>query len=586
MAQQQPRYVYNKRSFLESLRSQMDIEQSSFKPVWREIAEYTQPFRARFDISDTNRGERRNSKILNGEATLASRTLRAGMMSGITSPARPWFKLTTPDPDMAEFGSVKVWLDLVNRRMSNVFLRSNLYQSLPIVYGDTGNFSVAAMYLEEDMDDVMRTYTFPIGSYRIANDSKLRVRVFQRDFRMTVRQIVEKFGQLDEHTGQADWSNISTRVRDQWDRAQYETWFDIAHIIYPNREYDPRKMDSKFKRFASCYYERGSRGGNANYDRGGDDNDKYLSEKGYDYFPVLCPRWEVAGEDVYGTDCPGMTAFGDNTQLQLMEQRHNEALAKMVRPPMVAPANMIKTRTSILPGDVSYVGDMEGKSGFKPAYETDPRTDKLEMKMKSIEERISRAYFQDLFLMLSQSDRREITAREIDERHEEKLLALGPVLEQLNQDLLDPLIDITFHMMNEQGLIPAAPTELHGMPLKVDYVSIMAQAQKLVGVSSIERFIGVVGQVAAYDQTVLMKVNTHELVDVYGDILSIPPKIVRTEDEAQGLIEQQQKAQAQQAKMEQLAQGAQAAKNLSGADMTGDTALTRITDSLKAQQQA
>ncbi len=401
---------------------------------------------------------------------------------------------------------------------------------------------------------------------------------------MTVRQIVEKFGMVDEKTGQADWSNISIRVKDCWDNGKYETWFDIAHIIYPNSEFDPRKMDSKYKRFASCYYERGSRGGNANYDRDGADNDKYLSEKGYDYFPVLCPRWEVAGEDVYGTDCPGMTAFGDNTQLQLMEQRHNEALAKMVRPPMVAPTSMMKTRSSVLPGDITYVSDMDAKSGFRPAYETDPRTDKLEQKMGRIEDRISRAYFQDLFLMLSQSDRREITAREIDERHEEKLLALGPVLEQLNQDLLDPLIDIAFHMMNEQGLIPVAPSELHGMPLKVDYVSIMAQAQKLVGVSSIERFIGMVGNVAAYDQSVLMKVDTHELVDYYGDTLSVPPKIIRSEEDAQAMVEQQQKAQQQQAKMEQISQAAGAAKDLAGADMSGDTALTRITDQLKASQ--
>lgn len=566
-----------KRQELESLRQQMVNEQSSFTPIWRDVADITQPFRARFSLSDTNRGDRRNKKIMNGEATLASRTLRAGMMSGITSPARPWFKLTTPDPDLAETPAVKEWLDTVNRRMSNVFLRSNLYQALPIVYGDVGNFSVAAMLIDEDIENVMRFYTFPIGSYRIANDAKLRVRVFQRDFRMTARQIVEKFQQED------DWSNISNTVKDAWDRQDTEAWFDICHIIRPNPNYDPKKLESKYKRFESVYYERGSNNSGRDYMSDPVEGEKFLSEKGYDYFPVLCPRWEVAGEDVYGTDCPGFTALGDNGQLQLMEQRHNEAIAKMIRPPMQAPTSLQKTKASILPGDITYVNDMDGRSGFRPVYETDPRTDKVEIKIERIEQRISRAYYQDLFLMLATSDRREITAREIDERHEEKLLALGPVLEQLNQDLLDPLIDIAFFMMSEQGMIPDAPEELQGMPLKVNYVSIMAEAQKLVGVSSVERFLGFVQNVAGFDQTVLFKVDTQQMVDVYGDILSIPPKIIRSDEDAQAM--QAEVARAQQAKerMERIQMGAQAANQLAGADMSGDTALTRVVDELQPQ---
>lgn len=67
-------------------------------------------------------------------------------MSGITSPARPWFKLATPDPDMMDYGPVKLWLEVVQRRMNEVFNKSNIYQSLPLLYASTG-ITVPALWL-------------------------------------------------------------------------------------------------------------------------------------------------------------------------------------------------------------------------------------------------------------------------------------------------------------------------------------------------------------------------------------------------------------------------------------------------------
>ena len=140
--------------------------------------------------------------------------------------------------------------------MSQVFLRSNLYNVLPIVYGDMGNFGTGAMLVEEDFENVLRFYSLPIGSYMIACDETGRVRVFMREFQMTVRQIVKKFGNVDDY-GKPDWSNISTHVKDQWLRGEYETWVNVAHVIQPNDEYDETKLESKYKKFRSCHYERG-----------------------------------------------------------------------------------------------------------------------------------------------------------------------------------------------------------------------------------------------------------------------------------------------------------------------------------------
>lgn len=258
-----------------------------------------------------------------------------------------------------------------------------------------------------------------------------------------------------------------------------------------------------------------------------------------------------------------------------------EAVDKMVRPPMKGPSSLKQTVVSTLPGEITFE-DVTSGQGLKPVYEVQFRIQEMEMKQNQVRNRIQRAFYEDLFLMLANSDRKQITAREIDERHEEKLLALGPVLEQLNEDVLDPLTDITFQMHLNQGLLPEAPPELQGMELKVEYISIMAQAQKLLGVSGIERFTGYIGQVAQIDPHVLKKVKTDQVVDVYADMMSLPPSIIRTDEEVAALMKQEQMMQQQQQQMAMMQQGSQVAKNLSQASLNKDQALGAILDQANA----
>lgn len=575
---------FNKRQQYEILWGQLDLERSTFMAHWRDLGDYILPRRPRFTITDVNRGERRSQNIIDSSATLAVRTLRSGMMSGITSPARPWFRLTTPDPDMAENGPVKDWLYIVTQRMANTFIKSNLYNSLPIIYGDMGVFATGSVFIEEDVGpQVFRTYPQAVGSYWIANDELGKVNTWIRDFQMTVRQIVEKFGVIP-NTNDIDWTNISTQVKSLWDVSAYQTKIFVRQVIHPNDNYDPRKLHSKYKKFTSCYYERGSEGANGNEWYANQEPGKLLRESGYDYFPVLCPRWEVTGEDSWGTSCPGMEALGDIRQLQLGERRGMQAIEKMVNPPMTGPTSLRNSKTSILPGDVTFVDTRDNSNGFKPAHEVQFRLQELENKQEQVRHRISRAFYEDLFLMMAQSDRREITAREIDERHEEKLLALGPVLEQLNQDLLNPLIDITFNFMAHQNLIPPPPEELQGMDLKVEYISTMAQAQKMVGSNAITSYLGVIGQIAQFHPDVVDKVDSDQTADILGDIMSVPPGIVRTDDQVAQIRQAKAKQQAQAEKAQQMQQMSGAAKNLAQAPTDGDNALTRLMQTQGQQQ--
>lgn len=564
------------RAQLDILRAQLFNERSTFESHWRDLGEYILPRRPRFFVTDVNRGDRRNQKIIDSSARLAARTLASGMMSGVTSPSRPWFRLSTGKRDLDDSGEVKRWLNDTRDDMLRVFNKSNLYNVLPTVYGDLGTFGTAPMLIEEDLsDNVLHFRSFPIGSYFLALDEKGRVTTFMREFVMTARQIVEKFGTGPD--GKPDFRNISSVVQRAYEQEQKEQWFYVTHVIQPNPDHKPGRLESKFKRFQSIYYEQGlskqlfngQSQGSVHGKIEGDDQDKILRNRGYDFFPVFAPRWEVTGEDVYGTDCPGMVALGDIKALQIMHKRKAQALEKKVNPPLVAPPSLKNKTTSMLPGDITYLDEGQSTDRLRPLHEVNFQLGELAEDMKEHQERISRAYFEDLFLMLARTDRRQITAREIEERHEEKLLALGPVLEQLNQDLLDPLVDAAFEMMAERGMIKEAPEELQDADLKVEYISIMAQAQKTIGVSSIERFVGFVGNMAGFDPTVADKLDTNKIIDKYGDMVSVDPNLVKTDEEVEETRAARAQAQAQAQQADTLKQSASAAKDLAAAEVGG-----------------
>lgn len=575
------RDVTSKRQRLEILRAQLHQERSSFLSHWRELSDFILPRRSRFFTDDVNRGDKRNNKIIDSTATFASRTLAAGMMSGVTSPARPWFRLSTESFQLNEVQAVKQWLQVVEERMRAIFLKSNLYKVLPTLYGDMGTFATSALFMEEDLNDSVRFYNLPIGSYYLGLDEKLRPRFYWRDYQMTIHQIIEKFAR-DPETNEINWDILSSHVKWLHDSGNDQARLDISHVVFPNPDYDPNRLESKFKRFASVYYERGisSTQSDANYLT--TEYDKFLRQSGFDYFPVLAPRWEVTGEDTYGTMSPGMMVLGDIKMLQTGERRIMQAVEKMVNPPMVGPSSLRNQKASILPGDITILDIQNGQQGFEPAHEVNPRIQEMEVKQAQVRERINRAYHSDLFLMLANSDRRQITATEILERREEKLLALGPVLEQLNQDLLDPLIDNTFSIMLKQGLVPDPPEELEGQDLKIEYISVMHQAQKTASLGSIERAAGFFGNLAQFDPKVLDKINMDQMVDRYADVISLPPDLIRSDDEVAETRAARAKAQQQMQQVEMAKQAASAAKDLGNTPIDENSALGRMTQASQA----
>lgn len=535
--------------------SQLKAERLSFDPHWRELSDFTRPRSTRFTASEVNRGDRRNSRIIDPAAVMAARTLSSGMMSGITSPARPWFRLATPDRDLMDYGPVKLWLETVEQRMNEVFNRSNLYQSLPLMYEDLGTFATGAMAVVADPQRVIRTVPFPTGSFYIANGADLSVDTAVREFSMTVRQVITEFG-MDA---------VSDTVKSQWNSGQYGQWVNVVHAVYPNLDRQTGKLEAKHKAYKSVYYEANST------------NDKLLRESGYDEFPIMAPRWEVNGEDVYGSSCPGMVALGSVKALQLLQRRKAQMIDKITNPPLQAPASIKSQRISTIPGGINYLPMADVNNQIKPLFQIPANgTNGLLEDIQDTRQIIDHAYFVDLFRMMQTVNTRSMPVEAVAEMREEKLLMLGPVLQRLDSELLDKLINRTFSVMAENNLLPVPPDEMQGMQLKVEYISVMAQAQKAIGVSSIERFIGFTSGIGQFKPDALDKINVDETIDAYAASIGVPPSVVATNEQVAQIREQraQQQAMAQQMQMAQAAVGG--AQALGNTPMDDNSALAAL----------
>lgn len=535
----------------------MKLERSSYWEQWREISDYIAPRRGRFLMNDTNDGKKRYNNIIDNTAVRANRTLAAGMMAGITSPARPWFKLGTPDPRMLESAPVREYLYFVERLLREVFNASNFYSSMHTLYTELGAFGTGALLLDEDFEDVLRCYPLTIGEYCLGLSDRMVVNTMSREYRLTVGQVVARFG----------LANVSTSVRDMHSKGAYDNWVDCCHMIYPNPVYQPNSLGPRRFPYSSLYWEAGRATVTGNI---------FLRESGYMEFPVVAPRWDVRGGDIYGIG-PGMEALGDAKQLQTQQKRKSQGIDKLMSPPMTGPAALANQASSTLPGGITYVDAATAGQGFRPTYQVNPQLGELRLDMADVQMRIKETFYEDLFRQITDLDRRQITAREIDERHEEKLLILGPVLERLHDELLNKVIDRTFAMAARAGILPEPPPEIAGQTLKVEYISVLAQAQRAIGIGGIERLTGYALSLAGAKPDVLDKLDFDQAIDEYAEMLGTPPSIVLADEVVVKRRAARAEMQAAAAQMEQSKMAADTAAKLGQAQLSnGETALDSL----------
>jgi len=524
---------------------------------WQALQTYINQKRGWFE-SQANRGQMIDHKtLLDSHATQANRILASGLLSGMTSPSRPWFRLTLDDVTLDAAPNVRAWLDETQRRMVEVLNKSNIYSAFYNAYEELGQFGTACYLILDDFHSVIRCRNFTAGEYYLGLDSRGRVNSFARYFWMNVGQLVQEFG----------LENCTKQTQSMFQQNQVDTWVKVQQLIEPNESRIPDKSDFKNMPYRSAYWEFGN------------GQDQFLDKRGFIRFPVIAPRWEtITTDQVYGVG-PGWYALGNIKQLQKTTLDKLLAQEKLHNPPMVKDAS-VEGHVNLLPGGVTTISGSVPNSGPRASYQIDPKLESFIEMINHLYDTIDKDYYVNLFLMLMNVDRTNMTATEVAERQQEKIMMMGPVLYKIQEELLDPTMEIVFENMAAAGLIPEPPAEIQGMNLKVKYVSILAQAQQSLGVEQINRVVGFVGQSAAVNPDIIDVIDWDEAAREVGKLEGTPSKIFRDKADVDAI--RAQKQQMQQATMAaQVANsGADTAQKLGNADMEGDNALTRMASAM------
>ena len=555
---------YVLRRYVEGRLLGLRVNRYSWWTHWRELADYFLPRRYKWIVTPNQmaRGSPINQHILDSTGVIAARNLASGLVSGKSSPTRPWFKLKIGRLDSTQTSPVSLWLAECERLLYLIFAESNFYNSIATYYYDLVIFGTAVILIYEDFENVVNCANPCAGEYYVDIDGRFRPTTFYREFTMTISAVVSEFG----------LENCSDSIQKQFksgDGASLTREIIVAHAIEPNNDGKARQFGfSESFAFRECYWEWG---GSASPQGGSASPTGFLRRKGYYEQCAIPCRWDLVSNDAYGRSA-GMDGLPDQKQLQLESRRKAQAIDKMVNPPLVADVQLKNQPASLLPGGITYVSGYaaSGKPGFSSVYDTKFPVGEITEDLNEVRERLKKTFFNDVLNTASQYETRSnVTAVEWDMRKSESLVMLGPALERIDNEALKPILDRVFNIASRAGILPPAPPELQGKALNIEFVSILQQAQQASSAAGIERLFHIMGNVAAIDPAALDNVDIDYGLDKYSFLMNNDPKLIRSPGALAQIRKTRQQAQEQAQRAEQAQQMAAAGKTLSETQVGG-----------------
>ena len=553
---------------LEARMGMMRSWRYSWWAFWAVLAEYLLPRRYHWLVvaNKMSRGRNINDAIVDGSPTLAMGICAAGLWSGLTSPSRPWFKVSAGQYANMLNADGKAWMELVEKKLYEVLSNSNFYNIMAQAFQDVATFGTAPVIIYEDYEDIIRGYLPCAGEYYLSCGARLSVDTLYREFTLTTLQIVEQFG-LDQCPNQ---------VRTAWENggASLELEFVVAHGIEPNfpilksgtTSQKVTPVPASFP-YRETYWLKGIKAS------------RPLSRRGFHELPFMAARWSVVSNDPYGRS-PGMDAIGDTKQLQQETRRKGEFIEKMVRPPMGADPELKNEPSSIIPGNITYVTSQNGKKGFWPLFEIRPEgLPAIVNDLEKIEQRIERFFYVDVFLAISRMEgvqpRNEL---ELTQRNLERLQVLGPFISLFETEFAEPALRRVMAIMQRRGILPPKPQSMGNIPIKIEFVSIMRLAQRSAEGVAMKDTLQTAGALSSAAQAArqpdpIRIFDLDKALRAYADINNFPSEALRSEADVKKLDQAAATAKARQDAMATSMAGVQAAKTLSETSTGAGTAL-------------
>ena len=535
------------------------MEHYNWLPAFKDLGDYVNPARGIFNNDRTRVGKMFDHKrILSAHSTHALKVFASGLNSGMTNKASYWFRLKIGnDQAILDKEGVRQWIDDVETLMYDILNKSNIYEVFYSAYEELGQFGTACFIILEDFDDVIRARSFTCGEYFLACDNKGRPNAFAREFKMTVGQMVQEFG----------LESCSVQVKAAHNDGRVDDLISVCHLIEENTDRNPDMADYNNMAFRSAYWESGN------------NSNDFLAKRGFKKFCIVAPRWETITTDmVYGYG-PGWHALGAIKELQKTRFDKLVMQDKIINPPTMQDAS-VQGHTNLMPGGVTRISGNVPNTGVRPTYQVPPAVDVMLQAIEECKTEIDKFFFVNLFLMLINVETGKMTATEVTERQQEKIMMMGPALHRLDKEMLTKTLELVFEIASDNGLIPEPPEAIAGMEIKIEFTSILAQMQKAVGITKIERVLGLAMSAAQAFPQVLDNIDIDEAIREVNEMEGAPSKIILNKEIVQGIREERQRQQNMALAMQAASAGADAINKAGNTPMGTGSALDGILKSM------
>lgn len=469
---------------------------SNYESAWVDIANLLRPIGKGFTSSRTE-GQRKHVQVYDSSPIMALESFKGGLYSAVTPPGSMWFELQHVDEDLNEFGPVKEYLELVNKRTWKSFGAgvSAFYNQVTSVWGDLGAFGTGVLYSAEIFGkqrflDRARA----LHECWLDVDESDTVDTLFRRYELTARQLASKASSMT--AAEERWS-VPEKVMAEAEKSP-GTKYWVIHAVYP----EPNRSERFGMNFRECYVL--------------EDGKHLMRENGYFEFPYMSPRWDVAAGERYGTGC-GHVALADIKSLNVARKSNLNMMDRAARPTILA-----HKETDVGGGIAPYPGETvygaissDGKKLVSLLDEGKNPAIALEM-----EERIANSVKDAFYFGLMQIvGSRDMTATEFLGRDDERQRLLGPYLGRIETEFLSPVVLRRVGMLERAGQLPPLPDELkdRNSGIEVRYVSPLAKLQRQQEAESANRTVAALLAAFQIAPGVADRLDPDKLAEVLSD---------------------------------------------------------------------
>lgn len=506
----------------------LEARRGIWEKHWEEVALKVLPYYSTSFYIQGNMvpGTKRNQLQYDVTANAALWKFAAAMESMLTPANNKWHRLRHPDLNLMKRRNVQLWFDQVNDAMfhfrysPNSGYQANQHDG----YVGLGAFGTSCLFTDEFRDPVdprmrgLRYRNVHLGELFFSTNFQGQVDKVFRRFKMTLRQIEQKWpGQLPD--------NYKNQLKDK-----PENEVQIIHVVKPNPDFDPKRLDPKGYRYASYYLLR--------------EAVQLLHQGGYRCMPYSVARYLTAPGELYGRS-PAMNVLPSISVLNeekktILKQGH-----RTVDPVLLAHDDGIIDGFSMKPGAVNYGGvNSEGR----PLVHTLPVGNLAIGKELMDDERlaINDAFLVTLFQILVQTP--QMTATEVLERAREKGALLSPTMGRFQAESIGPMIEREFDLLSWQGLIPPPPPELveAGAEYMVEYDSPLNRAMRSDEAAGTMRTFQWASEIASVtqDPSVMDYFDTDTIIPELMQINGAPFRFMRDPEQVAQIRANREQAQA------------------------------------------